>query len=209
MKSHDIDDLIALFDGEFSESENTRLIRGGDEPIYLPADTQISYHRVIFAHGFFASGLHEIAHWCIAGKARRLLEDFGYWYAPDGRDADQQTAFENVEIKPQAIEWAFCVAAGFNFNVSVDNLSGVEVDRCAFKHRVHKQVNAYIASGFPPRAQQFISALARFYDRDEKLNIKQFALKDSNNPQEPANNQSIAVSDMNLHAEKVKAPCYV
>ncbi|GAM69307.1 transporting ATPase [Vibrio sp. JCM 19236] len=26
--------------------------------------------------------MHEIAHWCVAGPKRRLLEDFGYWYEP-------------------------------------------------------------------------------------------------------------------------------
>ncbi|MDI8993212.1 elongation factor P hydroxylase, partial [Salmonella enterica subsp. enterica serovar Anatum] len=41
--------------------------------IYLPADAQVPYHRIVFAHGFYASALHEISHWCIAGKARREL----------------------------------------------------------------------------------------------------------------------------------------
>ncbi len=50
----------------------------------------------------FASALHEISHWCIAGKARRELVDFGYWYCPDGRDAMTQSQFEDVEVKPQA-----------------------------------------------------------------------------------------------------------
>ncbi len=39
---------------------------------------------------FFASALHEISHWCVAGKARREQVDFGYWYCPDGRDAMTQ-----------------------------------------------------------------------------------------------------------------------
>ncbi len=36
-----------------------------------------------------------------------LLPDLGYWYAPDGRIEEQQALFEQVEIKPQAIEWLF------------------------------------------------------------------------------------------------------
>ena len=80
------------------------MIRGDDEPLYLPADKNFTYHQIIFAHGYYASALHEISHWCMAGKQRRLLEDFGYWYMPDGRDVDQQKTFEQVEIKPQAKE---------------------------------------------------------------------------------------------------------
>lgn len=206
---HDINDLIAIFNNEFSLSENTRLIRGDDEPVYLPADEQTSYHRVIFAHGFYASGLHEIAHWCIAGKERRLLEDFGYWYAPDGRDAQQQAAFEKVEIKPQAIEWAFCVAAGFKFNVSVDNLSGIEVDRDAFRSSVHAQVEQYLHSGFPPRAQQFINALQKFYDRDEKLKIEHFALNSNKKAGEVLEKSSLIPKCDTAVTSSLETPCYV
>src|SRR5690606_39383874 len=52
---------------------------------YLPASEPDGLARVVFAHGFFASALHEIAHWCIAGDYRRTLHDYGYWYCPDGR----------------------------------------------------------------------------------------------------------------------------
>ena len=83
---------------------------GEDEPIYLPADQQCAHHRIIFAHGFFASALHEISHWCIAGPERRLLVDFGYWYEPDGRDVLKQAEFERLEIKPQAVEWALATS---------------------------------------------------------------------------------------------------
>ncbi len=47
---------------------------------------------------------------------------FGYWYCPDGRDAQTQSQFEDAEVKPQAFDWLFCVAAGYPFNVSCDNL---------------------------------------------------------------------------------------
>ncbi len=78
------------------------------------------YHRIVFAHGF-SPVLHEISHWCIAGEARRRLR---YWYCPDGRDEKTQCEFEVVEIKPQALDWLFCVAVGIPFNVSCDNLEG-------------------------------------------------------------------------------------
>ncbi|TLU61602.1 elongation factor P hydroxylase [Thalassotalea litorea] len=207
--NHHINDLIALFDSEFSISENTRLIRGGDEPIYLPADASRPYHQIIFAHGFYASALHEISHWCIAGKERRLLEDFGYWYAPDGRDANQQAAFEKVEVKPQAIEWAFCIAAGFQFNVSVDNLSGVDVDRDAFKQRVFEQVRHYLAVGYPSRAQKFIAALAKFYDRDEKLKIEQFALNSNKSTVVVDDYQPLSATAADSDALGLESPCNV
>ncbi len=67
--THKYEQLIEIFDGCFADDFNTRLIKGDDEPIYLPADDEVPYNRIVFAHGFYASGLHEISHWCIAGKA--------------------------------------------------------------------------------------------------------------------------------------------
>ncbi|MDR0219072.1 MAG: elongation factor P hydroxylase [Enterobacteriaceae bacterium] len=165
MVGHHYQQLIEIFDNCFSEDCNTRLIKGDDEPIYLPADDGVSYNRIVFAHGFYASGLHEISHWCIAGKARRTLVDFGYWYCPDGRDAQTQAEFEKVEIKPQALEWLFCIAAGFPFNISCDNLEGnFEPDRFSFQQKVHAQVMSYLENGIPTRAARFIHALQSFYN---------------------------------------------
>jgi len=67
-KQHDYNDLIQVFDAIFYTSHQTRLIKGGDEPIYLPKDDETDYHRIVFARGYFASGLHEIAHWLVAGE---------------------------------------------------------------------------------------------------------------------------------------------
>lgn len=160
---HHYQDLISLFDSVFSVTQNTRLIKGEDEPVYLPADQEFPFHRVVFAHGYFASALHEIAHWCIAGNARRQRVDYGYWYCPDGRNEQQQHEFELVEVKPQAIEWAFSIAAGKAFQVSTDNLNGVEPDRKTFSLRVQKQILQYLERGFPPRAERFIQSLHQFY----------------------------------------------
>ncbi|MBG6242012.1 MAG: elongation factor P hydroxylase [Candidatus Symbiopectobacterium sp. Dall1.0] len=163
--THDYRDLITLFAQCFEQDYNTRLVKGDDEPIYLPADEQFSYHRIVFAHGFYASAFHEISHWCIAGEARRKLVDFGYWYCPDGRDAATQGQFEQVEIKPQAFDWLFCVASGFPFNVSCDNLEGsIEPDRIVFQRTVHAQVMTYLEQGIPARPLRFIRALQSFYN---------------------------------------------
>lgn len=165
---HHFQQLIDIFDGCFKDDFNTRLIKGDDEPIYLPADAEFAYHRVVFAHGYYASGMHEISHWCIAGKARRELVDFGYWYCPDGRDAQTQSKFEDVEVKPQALEWLLCVSAGFPFNVSCDNLSGdVDPDRIAFQRRVHAQVMTYLDEGIPERPARLMAALRDYYKTPE------------------------------------------
>jgi len=172
---HQYQDVIALFDAAFNQSENTRLIKGAGEPEYIPANELCDFHQVIFAHGYFASALHEIAHWCIAGKRRRMLNDYGYWYCPDGRTEAEQKKFEQVEIKPQAIEWAFSVAANKAFRVSTDNLNGTEPDTKAFTLNVHQQVLNYLRDGFPPRAALFIDALAAFY-ATEALSPAKFSL---------------------------------
>lgn len=176
---HNYQDLITLFSNTFDEQFNTRLVKGGDEPIYLPANDNCAYHQIIFAHGYFSSALHEISHWCVAGEARRKLEDFGYWYVPDGRNEIQQKSFENVEIVPQAIEWAFNAAANKKFSVSSDNLNGFEADTDGFTKKVHAQVIVFLENGFPKRAQQFIDALAKFYQTNLPLNANMFTLPES------------------------------
>ncbi len=162
--NHRLEDVTALFDGLFQPTYGTRLVRGGDEPLYLPADAESPFHRVIFARGFYASALHEISHWCIAGARRRQLEDYGYWYLPDGRDATQQRDFEAVEVAPQALERLFSEACGRPFHISVDNLGGeVEVDRDAFQARVTARAERYEREGLPRRAAAFRHALHCFY----------------------------------------------
>ena len=160
---HDCCPLIALFNELFIGHSNTELVRGGDEPIYLPADAEHQHHRVIFAHGYFASALHEISHWCIAGPERRLLEDFGYWYRPDGRTAEQQAEFELVEVKPQALEWMLARACGFYFRISCDNLNGEVSDPAVFKDRVYQQVLDYLKAGVSERPSLLLAAMCRFY----------------------------------------------
>lgn len=172
---HNYQDLIQIFSNTFFKQYNTRLIKGGDEPLYLPANENTSFHQVIFARGYYASAFHEIAHWCQAGEARRLLEDFGYWYIPDGRNEKQQKKFEQVEIIPQAIEWAFNVAANKKFHVSSDNLDGFQADVEGFKQKVFEQVKVFLEQGFPTRANQFIEALAQFYKTPLPLTIEHFS----------------------------------
>ncbi len=162
--THDYRYLITLFNRTFYATYNTKLELGSDEPIYLPADETTDYHRIIFAHGFFSSALHEIAHWCVAGPKRRLLEDFGYWYEPDGRCAQKQAEFEVVEIRPQAYEWILSVSAGFQFSVSCDNLDGdFEPNRLAFMQKVYQEVMNILENGIPDRVNQLSKVLQLHY----------------------------------------------
>jgi len=163
MQGDNYQPLIELFNRLFLPTYNTVLVAGEDEPIYLPADEQHPHHRVVFAHGFFASALHEIAHWCVAGPERRLLEDFGYWYKPDGRSAAEQAEFERVEIRPQAYEWIFNQAAGRRFHFSADNLSAGLGASDTFKRNVHAQVLELLETGLPLRVQMLVGALSEQY----------------------------------------------
>lgn len=168
--AHRLEDVTALFDGLFFSRFNTRLVRGGDEPLYLPANEICEWHQVIFARDFYASALHEISHWCIAGEQRRKLEDYGYWYHPDGRSAEQQRCFEAAEIAPQALEKLFSAACGLRFHVSVDNLGGdAEVNREAFQARVAARAARYEQEGLPPRAAAFRAALQSFYQHGQSV----------------------------------------
>lgn len=175
---HHYEDLITIFHACFGAEYNTRLVKGDNEPIYLPANKEQNHHAICFAHGFFSSALHECSHWLIAGEERRKLVDFGYWYAPDGRTAEQQTLFQQVEVKPQAIEWILSKAAGYRFHISIDNLNGEEADTEAFKKAVYEQVRHYCSIGLPQRAKHFRDALSAFYQQATVLSADDFSLEE-------------------------------
>ena len=173
---HHYQDLIRLFNGCFFDTYNTQLAKGEDEPLYLPADENRPHNTLLFAHGLFASALHECAHWLIAGEERRKMVDFGYWYVPDGRTEKEQEIFQSVEVKPQAMEWILSMAADFRFQVSIDNLNGKENDSENFKKAVHEQVRLYCEKGLPKRAMMFYNALCQFYKSSPGLQFKDFQL---------------------------------
>lgn len=153
-----------VFNDCFADSCNTRLLGGAAEPFYQPAVGSGGCHVLYYRADFFASALHEVAHWCIAGAQRRLQPDFGYWYAPEGRSAEQQNSFELVEYKPQALEWFFSQACAYRFQVSPDNpdlASAGMLDITAFQRRVLAQALAWQKVGLPTRAGVFYSALCR------------------------------------------------
>lgn len=153
-------DLEALFDACFLASHRTVLRGGADEPLYAPsAAPEQEPHRVVYRADYASSALHEVAHWCIAGAARRRQPDYGYWYAPDGRSPEQQSAFERVEVKPQALESIFAEAAGVPFVLSADNLDGDPSPSPAFARAVAERRDRYLEEGLPRRAAIFLRAL--------------------------------------------------
>ena len=160
---HDIADVIRIFNACFEASYNTQLVCGEDEPLYVPASETCAYNKIIFAHGYYSSALHECAHWLIAGEERRQPVAYGYWYVPDGRTAQQQLAVQRVEVKPQALEWVLSMAAGFRFQFSIDNLNGEHLDMEPFKIAVRQQMLDYQTHGLPARADMFCKALCDFY----------------------------------------------
>ena len=173
-----IDDLIHLFDKLFKDTENTVLVKGEDEPLYLPKSASSPHHQIIFAHGFFASALHELAHWCIAGIERRQKIDYGYWYEPDGRTLKQQESFAAVEARPQALEWVFNKACGRRFHISLDNLDGLPGDDLPFKKAVLAQIAHLQQGGLPPRAEKLQRRLAHFYGQSDDWLDYRFCLSE-------------------------------
>ena len=143
---------------------HTKLVGGASEPLYEP-DGPIA--RVYFREDYASSALHEVAHWCIAGADRRQQPDYGYWYC-DKRDLKQQRTFETVEVKPQALEWIFSVAAGVDFRVSCDNFDESTLDMNGFSAEVHAAVITW-PDDLPSRAEQFIHALVAHTGNQQAL----------------------------------------
>ena len=154
-------ELEVLFAECFAAQLDTVLQGGAEEPVYLPAQPGCPA-RIVYTRDYFRSALHEIAHWCVAGPARRQLPDFGYWYAADGRNTEQQMAFQQVEIRPQALELLFCAAAGHPFRVSLDNLNGEGGDPALFEEAVLTLARR-LATAPPLRAGRWCQQLAQYY----------------------------------------------
>jgi hypothetical protein len=165
------EDLCVIFKACFYQNFLTSLEGNAPEPLYEPARCANTNNVIYYRDDYFSSALHEVAHWCIAGVERRKQTDYGYWYSPDGRSVQQQSAFEQSEIKPQAIEWAFSIACNVPFRVSSDNINAQHDDIHAlaqreesFKRLVYSQLAHYVREGFPSRAQIFLSQLHKFYN---------------------------------------------
>ena len=171
-ESQRLQTVVEIFNQLFAEALNTRLIGGAPEPIYIPAGYSegrashggkevCDYHRLYFREDYLSSALHESAHWCLAGAARRQQLDFGYWYSPDGRSEQQQALFEQAETQPQALEWMFSVACGWQFRVSADNLAaGIGASDSFARAVVEQALRWSSGTRIPQRAELLLNALA-------------------------------------------------
>jgi len=170
------ENIEQIFAQAFSEDYNTRLVGGAEEPLYEPGEPNCT-HKIHYRHDYFASALHEVAHWCVAGSQRRLQTDYGYWYAEDGRSEEQQRLFEQVEIKPQALEWIFSKASARPFRVSADNLAQNLGPSPSFKQAIYQACQNYCAQGLPPRPARFVAELAKHYRVEAPLSAEHFTLE--------------------------------
>ncbi len=155
----ELDELLRLLNEQYLHKYNTKLIAGFDEPFYKAAINN-KPAEIQFSHDHIRSALHELAHWCVAGVERRKLNDYGYWYAKDGRNQQQQDEFFKVEIKPQAIEWVFSIICGVKFEASVDNLNNSVVGVEEFKRNLSVQMDSFVKNGFSKRVKEIIEIIS-------------------------------------------------
>lgn len=149
--------IILAFNNLFHQSHRTVLAGGKEEPYYQVDENDT--HRIFFREDFISSALHEVSHWCLAGRSRRAIDDYGYWYSSI-RNPSSQAKFESVEAKPQALEWIFSVATDATFHLSADNLGSPGHDLSNFGRQVETQLGELLKRGLPSRARLFADALA-------------------------------------------------
>ena len=165
--------LVDYLNQKVLNRHSTCLRGGASEPFYR-APKIVSSHQeqtcwrqavIEFRKDYPRSALHELAHWCIAGPERRMQDDYGYWYVPDGRTKAQQKMFFQVEIKPQALEQIFCEILGIPFEACVDNLGGeapTKEETEAFTAALQAQRLIWRKTGLPRRAQAICTTLNEF-----------------------------------------------
>jgi len=154
----DLNVFVNVLNDQYLDQYNTKLMGGFDEPFYKAAN-EGKPAEIQFSHDYIRSALHELAHWCVAGVERRKIDDYGYWYAADGRNQEQQNEFFKLEVKPQTIEWAFSIVCGVKFEASVDNLNNQVRGVILFQINLKTQLEQYITNGFPKRAQEIIDLI--------------------------------------------------
>jgi elongation factor P hydroxylase len=154
-------DIVDVFARCFWLSHATQLVGGAAEPLYQPSARAGEPHRLFYRENFAASALHETAHWCIAGSARRTQVDFGYVYNQPPRSARAQAAFFAAELKVQALEQVFCAAAGLVFVPSADQI-GVNLNEFRQQLETYQsELKGWMKNSGDRRAQKFEQALLR------------------------------------------------
>lgn len=151
-----------VFNALFGASHRTVMEGGGTEPLYFPVRAgQLA--RIVFTRDYAASALHEAAHWCVAGAARRRRVDYGYPYRPPPRDAPETIEFCNRELRCQALERVFSEAAGLRFRVSLDDLTTHPERVAVFDRAVRCKALQLRRRGLPARAACLREALCNAF----------------------------------------------
>ena len=131
--------ICACFNALFEARYRVQLRGGGAEPDYFPP-TESAPGALVAREDFATSALHEAAHWCVAGAARRALPDYGYVYLPPPRSAIDQQLFFSSELRNQAVELYLAVSAGVAFRASADDPDLGFSDLAAFELEVRALV---------------------------------------------------------------------
>ncbi len=159
--------VARVFNRLFADTQLTVLQGGASEPYYQPPGPS-SLGVLHYREDFAASALHESAHWCIAGNARRRLADFGYTYQPPPRTRQQQSLFFALELKTQTVEYIFSDCAGVDFQPSADNL---DVSVQCFMTQIElnvSRVQDWMATTPDRRAMIFCEALQEQWQTDQQ-----------------------------------------
>jgi hypothetical protein len=159
--------IAQVFNAQFLVTHNTMMSGGAAEPLYEPAvGSQPS--RILFTYDYPASALHEAAHWCLAGRARRGLRDYGYWYVPGPRNTQQRREFFAAEAPVQALEAIFAQACNVRFVVSADDFAASPEELEEFTGHIEQRI-AQRRQRLPERARSFAEALTRAFANTRAL----------------------------------------
>jgi elongation factor P hydroxylase len=156
--------IARTFNRTFYSTHGILMQGGGAEPLYEPA-SGARPARIVHTYDYPASALHEAAHWCIAGTARRRQRDYGYWYVPGPRDRQQRAAFFAAEANVQALEAVFARTCGVRFVVSADDFAAGPDELERFARAVDGCIEARLHTPLPGRARRFRDALRAEFAR--------------------------------------------
>ncbi len=151
-------EICECFNRLFAIPFNVEMRGGGAEPDYSPP-TAKQRGALVARADYAASALHEAAHWCVAGSARRRLPDYGYVYLPPPRNPPDQRRFFAWELRNQAVECYLCDAAGLAYRASADDPELALDALAAFEARVRA-----LSLSPPQRALQLAAELRSVRD---------------------------------------------
>jgi elongation factor P hydroxylase len=169
-------EVLAVFHAVFA-GEHVRLAGGFPEPFYRAPGAH-GGAEIRFTRDYLNSSLHEVAHWCIAGRERRRRDDYDYWYRPDGRNGMEQLEFFRAEAAPQSLEQAFAAACDGEFRMSCDNLAGEVKGHEAFAAALREKLAGYLENGFPDRAGRFLDGLLAHFHPEVAVEARDAWLRD-------------------------------